>query len=320
MKINSRTIHFFDLEVNTLSLDENIPTPPQVTLNQLLPALIPHLSEGMEIKCGKTPIELTKFNWSKSNDELILLLNKADPDRSDVAYKRRNSKIRRLGNKTPDEDVEVSSHVLISIPANSTRAPMMLTVGAAIAPAKIVSLLNTIYTKAKKTPAIKHLRNIPMPTNVLASNGRARTYEVNHRFSFTAMPNGMLVDIINTGKVVGLNLIDTGSQAFDSSTRVKVDRIAMHIDLKSEQVSINFIKRILAIAKTERKLNVDQVRVEYTEQGDINNSIKQKTFASNRIEEAFTRSEAITLSQSHNDHQTEISQDIITQMRSLITT
>ncbi len=318
MKINSRTIHFFDLEVTTLSLDKNIPSPPQINLSQLLPALIPHFHEGMEIKCGKTPIEVTRFKWDPSTDELTLLLNKPDPDRSDVAYRKRNSKSRRLGNKTQDEDIEVSSHVLIKVLQNSPRAPMLLTIGASIAPAKIVTLLNSVYTAAKKSPAVKQLRNIPLPTNILASNGKAKTYEVNHRFSFNAMPNGMLSDIIRTGKVVGLNLIDMGSQAFDSTTRIKVDKIAMHIDLHSEDVSINFIKKILSIAKTHRKFNVDQVRIEYTDQGDNDGQIKQKTFDAARIEEAFTRSEAITLDHPHNDHQTEISQEIIAQMQSLL--
>lgn len=318
MKINSRTVHFFDLEVMTLSLDKDIPLPPQINLNQLLPALVPCLRPGMEIQCGNTPIELTKFEWNATTEELVLLLNKPDPDRSDVAYRKRNSKTRRLGNKTPDEDIEVSSHVLIKIQGTSNRASMLLTIGAGIAPAKIVDLLNSTYTKAKNTASVKRIRNIPLPTSVLGINGQVKTYEVNHRFKFNAMPNGMLSDIIRTGKIVGLNLISNGSEAFDSTTRVKVDRIAMHIDLQSESVGIPFIRKILDIAKTRRQFNTDQVRIEYTDQSDGNSEVKQKTFNASRLEEAFTRSEAITLENPHFDHQTDISVEIVEKIRALI--
>ncbi len=260
----------------------------------------------MEIKCGKTPIEVTRVNWDALTDELVLLLNRPDPDRSDVAYRKRNSRSRRLGNKALDEDIEVASHVLIRIPSNSTRASMLLTTGASIAPAKIVSLFNSVYASAKNTPAVKRLRQIPLPTGILATNGKPKTYEVNHRFMFKAMPNGLLADIIRTGKVVGLNLIDTGSQAFDSSTRLNVDKMAMHIDLRSANVSIPFIKKLVNIAKSSRQFDADQVRIEYTDQGDDDNHVKQKTFEAAHLEEAFTRSEAISLDFPHFDHQTDI--------------
>lgn len=317
MKINSRTIHFFELGVDTLSLDADIPSAPQLNLNQLFPALIPHLREGMEIKCGKTPIEVTKFEWDASTEELVLLLNKPDPDRSDVAYRKRDTKSRRLGNKALDEDIEVSSHVLINIPSNSLQASMLLTTGASIAPAKIVALFNALYQSAKNTSAVKRLRHIPLPTNVLATNGKPRTYEVNHRFTFNAMPNGKLSDIIRTGKVVGINLVDTGSQAFDSSTRVNVDKMAMHIDLHSESVSIIFLKRLVTIAKIRRQFNADQVRIEYTDHGDVDGPVKQKTFDAARLEEAFTRSESISLDFHHYDQQTDISREIVEKMRAL---
>ena len=317
MKISSRTVHFFDLEIATLSKDADIPSAPQISLNQLLPVLIPHIREGTEVKCGKTPIEVTQVKWDAAAEELVLLLNKPDPDRSDVAYRKRNSRSRRLGNKAVDEDIEVSSHVLITIPSNSTRASMLLTTGASIAPAKIVSLLNAVYASAKNTPTVKRLRHIPLPTSVLAANGKAKTYEVNHRFSFSAMPNGTLSDIIRTGKIVGLNLIDTGSQAFDSSTNVKVDKMAMHIDLHSENVSIPFIKRLLSIAKTRRQFDTNQVRIEYTDQGDDDNNVKKKTFEVAQLEAAFTRSEAIALESPHYDHQTVISAEIVEKMRAL---
>lgn len=317
MKINSRTIHFFDLEVSTISLDKSIPSPPQIGLNQLIPHLVPHIQAGTEIKCGKTPIEVTQIKWDATSQELVLLLNKPDPERSDVAYRKRHSNSRRLGDKATDEDIEISSHILIKIPRNSTRAMMLITIGASIAPAKVVAFLNSTYKSAIETPQINKLRNIPLPTNVLDSNGKAKTYKVNHRFSFSALPNGMLADIIKTGKIVGLNLIDTGTTAFDSSNRVKVDRMVMHINLESENVDIPYIKRILSTAKKSRQFDTDQVRIEYKDQDNVDNPLKHKTFDAARLEEAFTRAESIALDAHHYDHQTIISMGIVDKMRAL---
>jgi hypothetical protein len=318
MKINKRTVHFFELGISTVSLDSNIPSPPQINLDQLIPALMPHVKNGMEIKDGKLPIEVTQYNWDSKTGVLALLLNKPDPERSDVAYRKRNSKSRRLGNKAPDEDIEVSSHILIKIPENSTNAPMLVTMGAGISPAKIVAFFNAIYSSIKNNSAIKQLRNIPLPTGTLSATGKQQTYEVNHRFSFNALPNGLLSDIIRNGKVIGLNLIDNGIQAFDSSTNIKVNQIAMHIDLQSQSVTVPLIKRILNLAKDEHELNIDRLRIEYIDQGDDTNQIKNKTFDPARIEEAFTRSETISLEFIHPDHQTVISKEIIGKMQSLI--
>lgn len=316
MKIHSRTVHFFDLQLSTNSMDKSISVSPQLPLNQLIPHIVLKM-QGMVVECGKTPIDATQVKWDAFTNELVLLLNKPDPERSDVAYRNRNSKSRRLGNKAFDEDIEVSAHVLIKIPNNSTKARMLLTIGAGIAPAKIVSLFNAAYKNAVETAVIKRLRDIPLPTSVLSANGKQKTYKVNHRFSFTAMPNGTLSEIIRTGTVVGLDLISTGVEVFDSTTRVPVDRMQMHVNLKSESVNIPYIKKILNLAKIGRNFDADQVRIEYREQGDDNAELKQKKFATANLEEAFTRSEVIALDTQQYDHQTTISQEIVEKMRAL---
>ncbi|MFW5330746.1 hypothetical protein [Hydrogenophaga sp. ZJX-1] len=318
MKIDSRSVHFFELNVHTLPMDNEIPVAPQISMELLLSKLLPTIKQGVEIKCGKTPIEVTRISFDGSKNEIVLLLNKPDPERSDVAYRKRTTKTRRLGNKAADEDVEVSSHVLIKMTPNLTTAKMLLTTGASIPPAKIVSLFNTSYKAAKFLPSIQKMRVLPLVTNLLNEDSSARTYEVNHRFSFNAMPNGLLVDIIKSGKIVGLNLIDLGNQAFDSTVRCNVDRMAMHIDLRSATVDIPLIQRIVKVAKGKRKFDASKIRVEYLDNGTSSGEVRDKTFDASQLEKAFTRSETIALDNPHYDHQTEISQDIVSKMRDLI--
>jgi hypothetical protein len=318
VKINSRTVNFYEIQAITKSLDERIPIPPQISLWKLLEKIAPHLKSGSEIKCGKTPIEVTQVKINKVEREIVILLNKPDPDRSDVAYRKRGSKSRRLGNKAIDEDIEVSAHLLIKCNESSTAARMLLTAGAGIYPQKITSFLNAAYKLAKKSDDLDGFDKIPLPTNILDSNGKRKTYKVRHAFSFTALPNGVLSEIIKKGRIIGVDLIDMGHQSFDSTVHAEIDRMEMHINLKSVKPDVNYLKKIMKMASSKRKFDSDRIRVEYKERDVEDAQVKRKMFDAHRLEDAFTRSEIIELDSPHYEHQTEISEEIILKMKELI--
>ena len=66
------------------------------------------------------------------------------------------------------------------------------------------------------------------------------------------MPNGVLAEIINKGKIVGVDLIDKGHQSFDSTVPVEIDRMEMHIDLKSVKADIPYLKKLMKTAFDKR--------------------------------------------------------------------
>ena len=157
-----------------------------------------------------------------------------------------------------------------------------------------------------------------MPTNILDSDGKKKTYKVRHVFSFTALPNGVLAEIINKGKIVGVDLIDKGHQSFDSTVPVEIDRMEMHIDLKSVKADIPYLKKLMKTAFDKRKFDSDSIRVEYKERDVDDAQVKKKLFDAHRLEDAFTRSEIVELDSPHFDHQTKISEEIILKMKELI--
>lgn len=319
MKINSRTVNFYEIHLQTHSLTESIKKAAQTPMSSLLPFLAQHIPANFEIKYADTPIEVTVPRWDAAANELHLLLNIVDPEKSDVAYRRRTTRSRRLGNKTVDEDIEVSSHVVIRAIDGSPVAQMAMTTGASIPPGKIVALLKDIYKLHAKSPTIKRLINPPLPSNSTDTHGKPKTYKVKHQFHLNGMPNSTLKGIIKTGKIVGVELIDTGVHAFDSSNRISVDRMQMHVEVRSASVDIPFLRGLISTASKKRNLDADKIRIEYI---DINNAPDEKpkthTFDSARLEEAFTRSEKIELEISHHDHQTEISEEIIQKISQLL--
>lgn len=319
MKINKRTVNFYEVQLHTISLSNDIPVPNQTPMSDVLPFLARHIPASFEIPCGSTPIEVTASRWDDAANELHLLLNIVDPERSDVAYRRRRTKTRRLGNKATDEDIEVSSHVVLRPLDGSPTAQMAMTTGAGIYPSKVVSLLKSIYRAQSKSAHIKRLTNPPIPTGTEDSKGKPKTFKVRHQFNFHGMPNGTLNEIIRTGKIVGIELIDTDIQSLDSSGNVSIDKMQMHVSVTSASVDIPFIRRLMQVSVRRRNINADKIRIEYIDsRADTNQKPKSQTFRPNQLEEAFTRSETIELDTAHHDHQTHISDEIITKMSALL--
>lgn len=319
MKINKRTVNFYEVQLHTLSRSAEIPQPSQTPLSDVLPFLARHIPPSYEIPCGNTPIEVTASRWDGTNNELHLLLNIVDPERSDVAYRRRRTKARRLGNKASDEDIEVSSHVVLRVKDGSTVAQMAMTAGAGIYPARVVMLLKNIYKEQSNSTFIKKITNPPLPTGTTDSKGKKKTFKVRHRFNFHGMPNGTLNDIIRTGKIVGIELIDTDIQSLDNSSNISVDKMQMHVSVGSAAVDLPFIRNVMKVSLQRRNINADKIRIEYVDsRADADQRPKSHTFKPSQLEEAFTRSETIELDTAHDDHQTEISDEIITKMSALL--
>lgn len=320
MNINSRNVHFFEIDLETISRDERVPSPPKLPIVKVLSVIAPLINNGYELSYSATPIEVTQARWIPSLGELHLLLNKPDPERSDVAYKKRRHKARRMGDKQKDEDIEVSSHIVIKADDSSSRAKMLITIGAKIPPAKIVALLTKVYRDNSNVPALVALRSPVLPTSVLDGSGKAQRYKVSHRFSLRAMPNQTLREIVANGKIVGLNLISTGSERLDSTYRVNVDRLEMHVELRAQkQVDVPFVKGVINSAFKSRKFEADKIEIEYTDVELTNDSsLKKKRLEVSKLEEAFTRSEKIVLDNPHFDHQVSISDEIIDKMRNLL--
>jgi hypothetical protein len=243
MKINSRTVNFYEIQLTTTSRDKAIQSPAQTPIAVLMPFLATHIPTKHEIPYARTPIEVTASHWNASESELYLLLNIVDPEKSDVAYRKRSTRSRRLGNKEVDEDIEVSSHVVIRATDGCDTAKMGMTIGAGIPPGKIVALLRDIYSNQSSSTFIKKLTNPSLPTAAVDRKGKPVTYKVKHSMELNGMPNGTLLDIIRTGQVTGVDLIDTGIYAFDSSSTLSVDKMQMHVQLKASAVDVRRIQK-----------------------------------------------------------------------------
>lgn len=319
MNIHSRTVKFYEVHLHTNSKSKDVPAAAQTPMSDLLPLLAVKIPAQYEIKYANAPIEVTQSRWVAGKCELHLLLNIVDPDRSDVSYRKRKAKLRRSGNKGADEDIEVSVHVVIRAEPGTQIAKVVMTTGAGIPPSKIVALLREIYKLEIKSAPVMRLLTQPLPVPTLDAKGKQKRFDVAHSLTLNGMPNGTLLEIIKSGKIVGAELIDSGSYALDSTSKLAVDRMQMHVSLKSASVDLPFLQRVLKSAKVNRKFDADKIRIEYTDsQVTSGDRVKSKLFNTAQLNEAFTRSETIELKISHDDHQSVMSEEIIQAMTELL--
>lgn len=313
MKTKERLVHFYDLELQTLSLDKKIQNPFAENMANMLSVLAKLIKKGDEIGSNKN-IEVVDFAHEKKYSKLILLLNRSDSELSDVAYKDKRTKNRRNGNKTPTEAIEISSHVIIKAQLNSEKAEVRMTMGSGIYIERVVKFLNELYEKNKvNDKQIIALKTRPHPTQALGANNKALTYQVNHRFEHKAHPNAWLKDILNTGEVNGLELIETGHHQFDSTQAHDIVKKTLKIIPMSSKWSIQKIRDLFALAQKNHKLIADKVRIDYK----VGSDKSDRTFALNELDAAFTKSEKIELDTDHNQQQTEIGYAIIAKMEAI---
>jgi hypothetical protein len=316
MKTKERLVHFYDLHLRTLPVSKGATAswnPFAENMANMLSILTKHLTKGVEVGANKD-IELSDFQYDPAKSKLTLLLNRPDPELSDVTYKDKSTKSRRNGNKTVTEAIEISSHVIITPYPNSETAEVRMTMRVGIYVERIAKLLNEIYdANVKTSQKIIALRLRPYPTQPLDKDNKPLTYEVNHRFECSAHPNAMLKDILINGEVKGLELIESGHHQFDTTERHTITRKTLKMELTSAKTSISNIRSLFPIAKSKHQINVDKVRIEYK----IGNDVNQKEFGINELDLAFTKNEKIILDVDHNQHQPKISPEIIAKMEAI---
>jgi hypothetical protein len=314
LKSRSRTVHFYELFVETTSLDPTVTSPFETSAYDLLMCLKPFIKKGMDIGKSKFPPELTDLNWDHSSNELVLLLNKSDPELSDVSYRENGTKNRRKGNKKKNESIELSCHALISY-GPSPVAEVKMTMGSGISMDRVCRLFQEVYNDKKSSSGVKSLRTRMYPTKISSPSGSPSTYEVNHTFKYEAKPSAYLVDLLNKGKIEEIELIEHTHAQFDTAShKDEITRRSLTVRVDAVPKSTKKLKDLFAIGKSQHGFNTDEIRVSFKE---ASGQTHYKTFDISNLDDAFTKSEKIALDSDHLQHQEAISSEIIDKMKEL---
>lgn len=318
MKKNERTVQFYEFTMDTISADGTLSSPNQDDFKLLLKPLAAFLRKGYEIGRGASLVELIDFSFDANSHSLTMLLNKSDPELPDVAYKDRTTKSRRPGTKQASEDIELSAHAILTAASSGKTAILKLTTGAGVRPDRISKLLNAIYRAQKLHKTLAPFRKQSLIASATNSNGAPITYEVNHRFDFKAMPSTALKEILRTGVVTGVELIDSGIADFDTpstpKTNAEIKRKTIGVVLRSSPQDTGLFKTLVDVARSSHGIDPDTIRLDYKDEAG---EPRHQTLNINQLDAAFTRSSKIIFATDHAPRQTVLSKEIVDAMKQL---
>ncbi|MDA8444184.1 hypothetical protein [Paracidovorax valerianellae] len=331
MKKKTRSVHFYEMGVNTLPADNVKIEPTQADFASVL-AMLQHFLKKEELFGAKaSAVELVDFGYVNGN--LFMLLNKVNPDLPEIGFYKTSTGSRRRPEKDDDESREQSAHIMVEPRGSSNLARVKITTGAGISAHKAKSILQNIFDKNKNVPKLKNHRKRNWPTNSEDARGQKREYYVDYKFSIGAEPSELLQDILDKQSVVQLDLVDPSDFSFDG-TDIHISKRTFTIE-GDIPVTIAGIREVLAAIKNStHKLDVSQLRITYEEdeseetyesrkkEGKLGADFRRKekkvkTVNASELEKAFTRSDRIHLVSDHPETQSKLSQEIMDALAAL---
>lgn len=318
MKLKERSVSFYEITFHTNSVGKHVSIPNQTDSHVVLTNILPFLKKGLEIGKSVFPIEVTDFSWNSNNGELALLLNRPDPELSDVSYRDRRTHSRRSGNKKNTEAIELSAHAIIKPVLGTNIAELKMTTGAKTSAMYILSLLRQLYGSAEQANTLNGIQQQPTINNSVSSSGAPNTFSVRHSFALKGLLSTALSDIIKAGKITGVDLIDNQSIQFDSSGQNSqygvISQKTIQIEVTAQPQTTKWFSGLFKSAETNHNFDADAVRVVYK---DSSNEPHSKTINRSQLNDFFTRRVKITLQNDHPQHQAILAQEILAEMRKL---
>jgi len=318
MKLTERTVHYYDLILSSSTRVKGIENPSCCDLSALVERLTKLAPKGMEIsKTASSSVEISDWDYNKTTKILKVLLNRADRNVSDVAFKDLSSKTRRKAGKTKQEGIETSCHLVIRPNPNGNSALVLLTMGSGITFEAIARGMTLLARLAKKVKANHDLFNFPLPSGELDAKGKPVSYAVRYSFELLAHKSSMLDDALKGGRFLSMELIAHQHSQFDAGGNLQVERQNFFItSANAKSVTGAVVKKaIKEYFSSEHDYQFDNARIAYV--GTDGNK-KITTLLTNDLDAAFTKRDSISLSAPVDSQQTSISDVITSEMIKLL--
>lgn len=220
-----RTVHFYELhfESRTRSKVKNPSCASLVPLLSSFDSMVTNMNLPHPVRQStKSHIVLSDWAYDSVNKCYILLINKANSELSDVAFRDLPTNGLRKAGKTKTEGIEVSAHAVLRPNPTRRTASLLLTMGAGVAAKDIESLLNNLSRDAEKDPQHKALFYFDDPSGAVDSNGSPIQYKVNYIFAAHAFPGQTLDSALQTGEFESMDLIAYDHGQFDAGGNLQI--------------------------------------------------------------------------------------------------
>jgi hypothetical protein len=316
-----RTVHFYELVLQSKTRAEGIPSPSSARLDDLLDAF-GKLGAAKYLEIERPPnmsVTLTDWNYDAATKCYEVLINKADANLSDVTLRNLSTKATRKAGKTKIEGIETSSHILIKPQADGKTALVLMTMGAGVSIDTVVRLLRKLERLTKKNSTHAGLFNFPHPSGAKNAKKEPVTYKVQYQFVGVAYRGRTLTEALKTGHFEAMDLITHVQTGFDDGGNLQIQEKSITVTAQIPEAVkgstiINAIKKFPGMSKGE---TFDRARIRY--KSAAGKSITT-TLNVNELDAAFTHSELIEFTTDVDAQQVKLSSTILQEMKLLLPT
>lgn len=314
MKPRQRTIHFYDLILKSHT-KSRISNPSCCSITDILSKLKP---KGREVINNRNiSLEVTDWLHDKKHNIFYCLLNRADANVSDVAFKDFGTKNRRNGGKTKSEGIEYSCHVIFKPDHDPRKALMLMTMGSGVTYGAIEKFLREFTQELQVLNQHPNLFKFPHPSGAVDENGNPETYKVSYAFSAEGHMGTLLDDALETGTFHDMELVADQHAQFDSGGNLQVDHQSLHVvAANAKTVTGAFLKNALTRwKKTPQGSAYRTARIKFK---TVDGTTKSNSFDINNLDAAFTRRENVELANEVDGQQVRLNKTILDAMLKLI--
>jgi len=307
-------VAFYDLLIQSSTRVKGIDSPGCADIRKVLRGIgsMVHGSKRplIEQKGGTTLIEVMDWAFDSARDEIHILVNRADRDLPDVAFKDFKTRATRFAGKKKEEGIDVSTHMLIRPNNDGRSAVLLVTQGGGMG----ISILESFF--GKWTRQLKEQgKNIELFQFPHPSGEKDRTYPVSYSFQCYGHRGATLEKDLALGQLTEMELISHRAARFDSGGNLQM--YATSISLKPIATFSSTLSNLKAAIKdgvSLSKESYDEVRIKFKDHSD---KLRSESFQINALDEAFVRREYIQFDTDIQSNYKKISGKILDQMKEL---
>lgn len=262
-------------------------------------------------------VEVSDWKYDHGKNYLAILINRADKDESDVAFKKFSNRSIRKGGKTTDEGIDYSSHIIIRPTGTDPKALVLMTMGAGIGASALEKMFNQLMKVIAPLHSNTALFNFAHPSGAVDAKGKAVTYKVRYGFECVGHKSSQLDAALKNGAFVGLELVAHQYSQFDAGGNLQVQQQTIAVSAQNPtQVTGATVKNaVKKYLQGTPAYPFDQVRIRF--KGEAGQE-RTTTLPANDLGAAFIRKETLQLPSPVEQQQSVFSSTIVAEMEKLL--
>lgn len=310
LRTTERTVHFYELICAAHS--RKIQNPACAPILDLMRVVWEAKGlKGYEIyRSNNVAIEVADCNFDQEAGELLLLINRADRNVSDVTFKDFGTRQRRKAGKKKIDGIEASSHIVIKADAEENKALFTMTMGAGVTTYHVERLFKQIVDAAAADPQYRNAFEFNAPDG-------AQKYKVKYSFEAVGLKGSHLEDAFANGSFQGFTLVAGVQERFDSGGNYQINEQELQVIAPTPGLATpaNFINSVRSYLRRS-PVPYDRVRIRYKKPGSDDAS--NATIPLNDLDAAFGKREKIYFESDLEDQQSRLNGEIIWRMKDLM--